>query len=182
MPDRDFYYLVGCVSNRRATTSSVRSGPTCPTTNATSGESVFERSKQLKVRKSCTMALYESRFLRKMKERHQQANDDSEFIDSLIQTSVNLVSCVLERSIFRRLEQPQRDRLLFLGFVDLAAGFGAAAVLLRKAWEVGGGDEETKRQLITYNIEDCRAVEVVAGLWLAFAKAALMMIQRDWNE
>lgn len=38
---------------------------------------------------------------------------------------------------------------------------GAASALLRRAWEVSGG-EEMKHQLINYNIEDCRATEVVA--------------------
>ena len=98
-----------------------------------------------------------------MKERHQQTDDDCEFIDRLIQTSVNLVSCVFGKIYFPTHSNSLKEIGRFLGFYGLGRRLQeSAAVLLRKAWEVGGGDEETKRQLITYNVEDCRAVEVVA--------------------
>ena len=45
--------------------------------------------------------------------------------------------------------------------MDLATGFGAAAPLLRRAWELGA-DDGLKRELIEYNMDDCRAAAKVA--------------------
>jgi hypothetical protein len=43
---------------------------------------------------------YENRFLKQMKARYVQAPDDMEFIDRLIETSVNLVGCIYGKVYF----------------------------------------------------------------------------------
>ena len=164
MPDSDFYYLIGLRFEQAGNHVEHSFWADMPDNERDIWGECLRTLKAIESPQIVHYGAYESRFLRKMKERHQQADDDCEFIDRLIQTSVNLVSCVFGKIYFPTHSNSLKEIGCFLGFLwTWPQASGAAAVLLRKAWDVGGGDEETKRQLITYNVEDCRAVEVVAG-------------------
>ena len=106
---------------------------------------------------------YETRFLRQMKRRHVLPPDDMKLVDRLIETSVNLVACIYGSIYFPTYSNGLKEIGRQLGFTwAWAHASGAAAVMLRKAWELSvTGD--FKNQLITYNMDDCRAAGVVAA-------------------
>jgi transposase len=164
MPDRDFYYLIGLRFGRAGNCVEHSFWADRPDNERDIWGECLRTLKAIEGPQIVHYGAYESRFLRKMKERYQQADDDREFIDRLIATSVNLVSCVFGKIYFPTHSNSLKEIGRHLGFSwTWPQASGAAAVLLRKTWETGGGDEETKRLLITYNIQDCRAIEVVAA-------------------
>jgi RNase H-like protein len=105
---------------------------------------------------------YEVRFLRKMKERYISVPEDSEFVDRLIETSVNLVGRTYGNFYFPTFSNSLKEIGRYLGFEwTWPRASGAGALLLRRAWELGA-DEGLKRELIAYNMDDCRAAATVA--------------------
>ncbi len=97
-----------------------------------------------------------------MKERYISAPDDVEFVDRLIETSVNLVGCIYGKIYFPTFSNSLKEVGRYLGFEwTWPRASGAAAPLLRRAWELGA-DDGLKRELIGYNMDDCRAAATVA--------------------
>ena len=104
---------------------------------------------------------YDNRFLRQMAKKYQHTAEEEELIDRLIDTSLNLVSCIYGKIYFPTYSNSLKEIGRYLGFEwTWPQSSGAAAVLLRRRWELVG-DAETKRELLTYNMEDCRAAETV---------------------
>jgi hypothetical protein len=105
---------------------------------------------------------YETRFLRQMKARYILAPDDLEIVDRLIETLVNLVGCIYGKVYFPTYSNSLKEVGRHLGFEwTWPRASGAAATLLRRAWELSG-DDRLKRELIDYNMDDCRAAAKVA--------------------
>ena len=85
-----------------------------------------------------------------------------EFVDRLIETSVNLVGCIYGKIYFPTFSNSLKEVGRYLGFEwTWPQASGAAAPLLRRAWELGA-DDGLKRELIGYNMDDCRAAATVA--------------------
>jgi transposase len=162
MPDRDFYYLVGL--------------------RFESGGEYVERSfwadgleDERAIWENCLRTLkvignaqivsygaYEIRFLRQMKARYILGPDDVEFVDRLIETSINLVGRIYGKIYFSTFSNSLKEVGRYLGFEwTWPRASGAAAPLLRRAWELGA-DKGFKRELIGYNMDDCRAAATVA--------------------
>jgi hypothetical protein len=105
---------------------------------------------------------YETRFLKQMKARYVLAPKDVEFVDGLIETSINLISCIYRKVYFPTHSNNLKEVARYLGFEwNWPQASGAAAPALRRAWELGT-DEGFKRELIGYNMDDCRAAARVA--------------------
>jgi predicted RecB family nuclease len=162
MPDRDFYYLVGLrfESGGEAVERSFWA-------DGLEGECVIWENclRTLKVignAQIVSYGAYEVRFLRHMKERYVSAPDDVEFVDRLIKTSVNLLGRIYGKFYFPTFSNSLKEIGRYLGFEwTWPRASGAAAPLLRRAWELGA-DEWLKRELIAYNMDDCRAAATVA--------------------
>ena len=85
-----------------------------------------------------------------------------EFVDRLIGTSVNLVGCIYGKIYFPTFSNSLKEVGRYLGFEwNWPQASGAAAPSLRRAWELGA-DDGLKRELIGYNMDDCRAAAKVA--------------------
>jgi len=164
MPDRDFYYLIGLRFE----------------SNGVSMESSFwsDRSDgEREIWESCLITLksienvqivsygaYETRFLKRMRERYVREPNDVEFVDNLITTSVNLLSHIFGRVYFPTYTNGLKEVARYLGFDwTWPHASGAAAPLLRRDWELGA-DDRHKRELIDYNMSDCDAAAKVAGV------------------
>ena len=162
MPDRNFYYLIG-----------LRHG---------SGGQPVERSfwadgldGEREIWGSCLRELraignaqivsygaYETRFLGRMKARYILKPDDVEFVDQLIGNSINLVGCIYGKVYFPTFSNSLKEVGRYLDFEwNWPQASGAASMSLRRAWELGVNDE-LKRELIGYNMDDCRAAARVA--------------------
>ena len=162
MPDNDLFYLVGLRFEAE--------GRTVERTFWADGlegergmwENCLQTLKSIGNARLVHYGAYETRFLRQMKRRYVLPPDDLKFVDRLIETSVNLVACIYGSIYFPTYSNSLKEIGRQLGFTwAWAHASGAAAVMLRKAWELSvTGD--FKHQLITYNMDDCRAVGVVA--------------------
>jgi predicted RecB family nuclease len=162
MPDRDFYYLVGLrfESDGEAVERSFWA-------DGLDGECVIwdnclRTLKAIGNAQIVSFGAYEARFLRQMKERYVSAVADLEFVDRLIGNSVNLVGRIYGKYYFPTFSNSLKEIGRYLGFEwTWPRASGAAAPLLRRAWELGT-DEGLKHELIAYNMDDCRAAATVA--------------------
>ena len=105
---------------------------------------------------------YESRFLKHMRKRWKPTAEDAEFVDRIVDGSLNLLASIYGRIYFPTYSNGLKDIARWLGFEwTWRQASGGAAMLLRRCWELTS-DDALRRELITYNIEDCRAAAVVA--------------------
>ena len=162
MPDRDFYYLIGLRFEsggehvERSFWADGLDG------ERAIWENCLRELKAIGNAQIVSYGAYETRFLRQMKARYILAPDDVEFVDRLIETSVNLVGCIYGKIYFPTFSNSLKEVGRYLGFEwTWPQASGAAAPLLRRAWELGA-DDGLKRELIGYNMDDCRAAAKVA--------------------
>jgi predicted RecB family nuclease len=162
MPDREFYYLVGLrfesdgVEVERSFWADGLDG------ERTIWENCLQELKTIGNAQMVSYGAYETRFLRQMKARYVLAPEDVEFVDRLIGTSVNLVGRIYGKIYFPTFSNSLKEIGRYLGFEwAWPQASGAAAPLLRRAWELGA-DDGLKRELIGYNMDDCRAAARVA--------------------
>ena len=105
---------------------------------------------------------YESRFLKSLRARWELRPEDAAFTDRLIEGSINLNSEAYGKVYFPTYSNSLKEIARWLSFDwTWPQASGAGAAILRRSWELSS-DRELRRQLIEYNIEDCRATEVVA--------------------
>src|ERR1051325_3918536 len=106
---------------------------------------------------------YETVFLKRMKERYGDAGKSAKFVEQLIAQSLNLLSVIYAQIYFPTYSNGLKEIAQHLGFrwSDSAAS-GAASLIWRLKWE-SSEDIELKRKLITYNAEDCEALERVTA-------------------
>jgi hypothetical protein len=96
-----------------------------------------------------------------MKNRWKTSDDDAEFLDRVSDGSVNLLAVIYGKIYFPTCSNSLKEIARWLGFewTSLRAS-GGKAMLLRRWWELTS-DERLRKDLIEYNIEDCRATELV---------------------
>jgi predicted RecB family nuclease len=166
MPDRDFYYLIGLrfeAGGEHVERSFWADGLDG---ERAIWEDCLRELKAIGNAQIVSYGAYENRFLRHMKARYILASDDVEFVDRLIKTSVNLIACIYGRIYFPTFSNSLKEVGRYLGFEwHWPQASGAAAPSLRRAWELGANDDH-KRELIEYNMDDCRAALKVADALL----------------
>ncbi len=162
MPDRDFYYLVGLRFERDGDQVECSFWAEGLGDERGIWEDCLRALKEIGNPQIVSYGAYESRFLKQMKERYISALDDVDFVDRLIKTSVNLVGCIYGKIYFPTYSNSLKEIGRYLGFEwSWPRASGAATPLLRRAWELGA-DDGLKRELIGYNMDDCRAAAAVA--------------------
>jgi predicted RecB family nuclease len=104
---------------------------------------------------------YETVFLKRMKERYAEAVENQAFLDQLIARSINMLSIIYSYMYFPTYSNGLKEVAQYLGFKwsDKAAS-GLNAIMIRSKWECSQ-DSKLKKNLITYNAEDCQALEIV---------------------
>lgn len=159
VPDRDFYYLIGL---------RIKEG------NAYVQHSFWANdvSEEKKIWATCLRTLakienpqlihygsYETAFLKRMKERYSEAAKNSTFLDQLIAESVNLLSVIYAQIYFPTYSNGLKDMARHLGFQwsDSDAS-GLHSLMWRAEWE-SSKDLSLKQKLLTYNAEDCEALQ-----------------------
>lgn len=162
MPDRNFYYLVGlrfeCDGEQveRSFWADGLDG------ERVMWENCLRTLKAIGNAQIVSYGAYEPRFLKQMMERYSPARDDVEFVRRMIETSVNLLGCIYGKIYFPTFSNGLKEVGRYLGFEwTWPLGSGAAAPLLRRGWELRA-DDGLKRELIGYNMDDCRAAATVA--------------------
>jgi predicted RecB family nuclease len=162
MPDRDFYYLIGLRHETQGTYIEQSFWADAPEGEEDIWLKCLRALKQIDNPRILHYGAYETRFLKHMRERWTSPEDVA-FVDCIVDGAVNLLSRMYGRIYFPTYSNGLKEIARWLGFEwTWAQASGGVALLLRRCWELTS-DEEMRRKLITYNIEDCRAAEVVAG-------------------
>jgi len=163
VPDRDFYYLIGL---------RIKKGDLYVQHSFWANE--MSEEKEIWVSFLQTLARienpqlihygsYETTFLKRMKERYGEAIENPAFVDQLIAGSVNLLSPIYAQIYFPTYSNGLKEIAQYLKFKwsDNAAS-GLNALIWRYEWE-SSKDSNLKQKLVTYNAEDCEALEKVAN-------------------
>jgi predicted RecB family nuclease len=159
-PDRDFYYLIGL--REKAAHGIVER-------SFWAGSAESER----KAWRDFLAALadierpslfhygsFETTFMRRMSERYGEPLPGSQAAGA-IRTAVNLLSLVFAQVYFPTYSNGLTEVGSWVGFRWSGANpSGMQAIVWRSKWEQSG-DPVAKQNLIAYNLEDCRALEVL---------------------
>jgi predicted RecB family nuclease len=164
IPDRNFYYLIG-IRFSRGTSSVQRSF----WANGADGEETIWREFLQAIGNIDNPQLfyyssYETIFLRKMRSRYGDAGQSQISLDRLIEDGRNILSVIYGNIYFPTYSNGLKEIASFLGFKwSTPMPSGQRSLLLRHAWEVSG-DVHAKQELITYNADDCKALESVVAI------------------
>ena len=162
MPDRGFYYLIGLGLERDGQRVEHSFWADGESDERLIWETCLNALKEIGNPQIVSYGAYETRFLKQMKGRYVSEPDNLEFVNRLIENAVNLVDCMYGKIYFPTYSNSLKEIGRYLGFEwTWPRASGAAAPLLRRAWELGT-DDGLKRELIGYNIDDCRASAAVA--------------------
>ncbi|MCA1628789.1 MAG: IS66 family transposase [Acidobacteria bacterium] len=161
VPDRDFYYLIGL---------RIKSGDSFTQHSFWADDAAEEKEiwasflhtlAQIENPQLLHYGSYETVFLKRMKERYGAAADNPAFVDQLIAGSVNLLSVIYARIYFPTYSNGLKEIAQYLGFQwSDEAATGAHSLIWRSKWEYTAAFD-LKQKLITYNAEDCEALEWV---------------------
>ena len=161
MPDRDFYYLISLRHETRGTPVEQFFWADGPENERDIWQGCLSALKEIDNPQIVHYGAYETRFLRHMKERWKPTAEDAAFVDQIVKGSVNLLARMYGRIYFPTYSNGLKEIARWLGFEwTWPQASGTAAMLLRRCWELTH-DAELRRELIAYNIEDCRAAAVV---------------------
>jgi predicted RecB family nuclease len=162
MPDRGFYYLIGLRHEKRGSPVEQFFWAGRPEDECDIWRGCLAALKEIDNPQIVHYGAYESRFLRHMRERWKPAAPDAGFVDRLIDGSVNLLASMYGRIYFPTYSNSLKEIARWLGFQwTWPQASGSAAIFLRRCWELTC-DDELRRGLITYVLDDCRAAAVVA--------------------
>jgi predicted RecB family nuclease len=126
---------------------------------------------------------YETQFLKRMKIRYPDvAADEDGSLDCLISSSRNLLSLTYAQVYFPTYSNGLKDIAGHLGFrwPDDAAS-GRHALVWQSQWE-SSQEPSLKRRLLTYNAEDCEAVQHVAEALAEVCLPRMKQRRPKWNS
>jgi predicted RecB family nuclease len=162
MPDRDFYYLIGLRHETQGTHVEQFFWADGPERECDIWRECLRALREIDNPRIVHYGAYESRFLKQMRERWKPTAEDAEFVDRIVDGSLNLLARMYGRIYFPTYSNGLKEIARWLGFEwTWLQASGTAAMLLRRCWELTS-DDGLRRELIAYNIEDCRAAAVVA--------------------
>ena len=162
-PDRDFYYLIGFRYEAQGCPVQRSFWANGPEDECNIWRECIRTLRE--VNNPCIVhyGAYETRFLKQMKNRWKLPGENIEFVNQMIERSLNLLAVMYGTIYFPTYSNGLKEIARWLGFEwAWQQASGNAAMLLRRCWELTG-DEELRCKLLAYNMDDCRAAEVVFG-------------------
>ncbi len=125
---------------------------------------------------------YEKVFLKKMKERYTKTSNDALLVDQISAESINLLSVIYSQIYFPTYSNGLKDIAQYLGFHwSDDAPSGLNALTWRALWE-SSKNPDLKQKLITYNAEDCEALERVMTTILKLCQKQTNNLESDDNS
>lgn len=175
IPDRDFYYLIGL---------RIKNGDSYVQHSFWANDLSEEKEiwahflqaiSKVEKPRLIYYGSYEASFIKRMKTRYPKALEDTSLIDQLMAESINILSVIYAHIYFPAYSNGLKDIARYLGFQwsDIDAS-GLNALLWRSKWEISK-DPDLKQKLLTYNVEDCMALERVTN-------AVTQLCQRETAE
>ncbi len=161
VPDRDFYYLIGL---------RIRSGDSCVrysfwANDLTNEKEIWVSLVNLLVETKSSQLVYygsyEAMFLKRMKQRYAESIGNPITLDRLTKDSVNVLQVIYPHIYFPTCSNSLKEIAQHLGFRwSDSTPSGLSSLIWRSKWELTR-DPGLKERLITYNAEDCEALETV---------------------
>lgn len=106
---------------------------------------------------------FDRTFLRRMKTRYPDVPGTQPLIDELLTNSINVVSIIYGHVYFPTYSNGLKQIASYLAFHWTYPGAsGLHALMWRSQWDFSR-ESALKNRLIAYNIDDCKALEVVCG-------------------
>jgi predicted RecB family nuclease len=159
VPDRDFYYLIG-LRYRNGDDYICRSfWADDPSKEGEMWAACLRDLQSINAPRLIHYGSYETHFLKQMKSRYSTFTADSNLIDHLVSSSLNLISFTYAQIYFPTYSNTLKEIARFLNFQwsDSNAS-GLTSLMWRSEWEESS-DPSVKQKLISYNADDCEAVQ-----------------------
>jgi transposase len=167
MPDRDFYYLIGV---RIGYGDSAVQHSLWTDTVADEGKIWREFLALLETVEQPVLihyGSYETTFLKEVKKRHGGPQDESGAAKA-ISSAINLVSVMFARIYFPTFSNGLKEIARNLGFDwSLSSASGTQTIVWREKWS-NLRESSNHQKLISYNADDCTAIDVVTQGLLGF--------------
>jgi predicted RecB family nuclease len=163
VPDRDFYYLIGLRIKSSDAYVQYSFWANELSEEKESWASFLQTLAKIDNPQLIHYGSYETTFLKRMKERYREAIENPAFLDQLIAESVNVLSVIYAQIYFPTYSNGLKEVAQYLGFQwSESDASGLNTLMWRSQWE-SSKDSYLKQKLVTYNAEDCEALEVVAS-------------------
>ena len=162
VPDREFYYLIG-LRYRSGDHYVYRSfWADDPSKEGEMWAACLRDLRGMDMPRLIHYGSYETQFLKRMKARYPALTTESNLIESLISSSLNLISFTYAQIYFPTYSNTLKEIARFLGFQwSESNASGLNSLVWRSEWE-DSRDPIIKQKLITYNADDCEAVQRLA--------------------
>jgi len=158
-PDRDFYYLIGL----RVKDNDGYVQHSFWADDASAEKEIWESSlrtlSEIENPQLIHYGSYETTFLKRMKQRYGDAAENPNLLDQLSTEAVNLLSVIYAQIYFPTYSNGLKEIARFLGYEwSESTASGLKSLMWRAEWELCQ-DVRLKQRLVTYNVEDCEALE-----------------------
>ena len=176
LPDRDFYYLVGLRVPVGSTFLQYSFWADGPSDEERIWRSLLDVLGRIDNPVLIHYGAFETTFLKRLTRRYPGSDADTAYIDALINRAVNLLAITYSQIYFPTYSNGLKDVARHLAFQwSHPSASGVQSIVWRQQWEETA-DPSIKQTIITYNKEDCEALELVKG---AVERVAAFAERRD---
>jgi len=161
VPDRDFYYLIGLRYTSGDTSMHASFWANDVSEEKEMWAAFLRALAQIDRPQLIHYGSYETLFLKRMKERYHDVVEHPAFLDQLMKESVNVLSVIYAQIYFPTYANGLKEIAKYLGFHwSESNASGLHTLMWRWEWECSK-DTRLQQKLVTYNAEDCEALERV---------------------
>jgi predicted RecB family nuclease len=176
LPDRGFYYLIGVRIPDGAAFLQYSLWADEPSDEHRIWRSLLDILRGIDNPVLIHYGAYETSFLKRLASRHPALPPDIAYVDALMKRAVNLLATTYAQIYFPTYSNGLKEVARHLGFQwSHPSASGLQSVIWRQQWEETA-DPSIKQTIITYNREDCEALEVVTH---AVERVAIFAQRRD---
>jgi len=170
-PDRDFYYLIGLRTSSADSFLHYSFWANDLSDERDMWTECLRRLGAIDNPRLIHYGSYETQFLKRMKTRYPNIGNPV-FLEQLGKSALNLLSVIYAHAYFPTYSNSLKEVARYLGFrwSDNTSS-GLTALVWRSQWE-SSREPGLKRKLVTYNAEDCEALQKVTLAVSAFCQAA----------
>lgn len=162
IPDQAFYFLAGLRIRLNGRTVQRSFWASDYSEEKTLWKSLLKELRAHQVSRIVHFGSFEKDFLQTMSRRYSSSKKESEYVETLIQQSFNLLSVIYSRIYFPTYSNSLKDIAQYLGHrwpVEIRNGY--EALLARHYWDASG-EMSVKESLLSYNTSDCEALQLAA--------------------
>jgi len=161
LPDRAFYYLIGLRIPNGSSFLQYSLWADEPSEEERIWRSLLDILRGIDNPVLIHYGAYETSFLKRLASRYPASTADTAHLDALIKRAVNLLAITYSQIYFPTYSNGLKEVARHLGFQwSHPSASGLQSLVWRQQWEETG-DPLLKETIITYNKEDCEALELV---------------------